>query len=41
LYAAILHQLGSDHANPGWWHAGRDDRLTAVDGMVVEEILQS
>ena len=37
--ATILHQLGLDHERLTYRHAGRDYRLTDVDGRVVKEIL--
>ena len=37
--ATILHQLGVDHENLTYRHAGRDFRLTDVHGNVVHEIL--
>jgi len=39
LHATILHLLGLDHERLTYRHAGRDYRLTDVDGRVVEEIL--
>ena len=39
LHATILHQLGIDHTQLTWRHAGRDYRLTDVYGSVVKEIL--
>jgi hypothetical protein len=39
LQATILHQLGIDHENLTYRHAGRDFRLTDVHGNVVHEIL--
>ena len=37
--ATILHQLGLDHERLTYRHAGRDYRLTDVDGRVVKDIL--
>ncbi len=37
--ATILHQLGIDHEQLTYRHAGRDFRLTDVHGRVVKEIL--
>ncbi|MGK0186811.1 MAG: hypothetical protein ACI9R3_002594 [Verrucomicrobiales bacterium] len=39
LHATILHQLGLNHEELTYRHAGRDYRLTDVYGRVVEEIL--
>ncbi len=39
LHATILHQLGLDHERLTFRHAGRDYRLTDVEGEVVREIL--
>ena len=39
LHATILHLLGFDHTRLTYRHAGRDFRLTDVDGRVVREIL--
>ncbi|RME95307.1 MAG: DUF1501 domain-containing protein [Verrucomicrobia bacterium] len=39
LQATILHLLGLDHERLTYRHAGRDFRLTDVDGRVVREIL--
>lgn len=39
LQATILHQLGIDHEQLTYRHAGRDYRLTDVAGKVVKEIL--
>ena len=38
FHATILHLLGLDHERLTFRHAGRDYRLTAVHGEVVEEI---
>ena len=39
LQATILHQLGLDHTRLTFQHAGRDFRLTDVDGRVVKSIV--
>ena len=39
LHATILHQLGIDHEQLTYTHAGREFRLTDVYGRVVNEIL--
>lgn len=39
LHATLLHQLGLDHEQLTYRHAGRDFRLTDVYGRVVHEIL--
>ena len=39
LHATILHLLGLDHERLTYRYAGRDFRLTDVEGRVVEEIL--
>ncbi len=39
LQATILHQLGIDHERLTFRHAGRDYRLTDVNGRVVHDIL--
>lgn len=39
LQATVLHQLGLDHERLTYRYAGRDFRLTDVDGIVVKEIL--
>ncbi|WP_337173260.1 DUF1501 domain-containing protein [Paludisphaera sp.] len=39
LHATILHLLGFDHTRLTFRHAGRDFRLTDVEGNVVKEIL--
>jgi len=39
FHATILHLLGLDHEKLTYRYAGRDFRLTAVHGRVVEEIL--
>ena len=39
FHATILHQLGLDHEQLTFRHAGRDYRLTDVHGEVVNEIL--
>ena len=39
FHATILHLLGLDHTQLTYRHAGRDYRLTDVEGNVVEDIL--
>ncbi len=39
LHATILTLLGLDHEKLTYKHAGRDFRLTDVDGQVVKEII--
>ena len=39
FHATILHQLGLDHEQLTFRHAGRDYRLTDVQGNVVKEVL--
>jgi hypothetical protein len=39
LHATILHVLGMDHEKLTFKHAGREFRLTDVEGKVVEELL--
>jgi hypothetical protein len=39
LHATILHLLGFDHTQLTFFHNGREQRLTEVDGHVVTEIL--
>ena len=39
FHATILHQLGLDHEELTFRHAGRDYRLTDVHGNVVKEVL--
>ncbi|MEK6248430.1 MAG: DUF1501 domain-containing protein [Planctomycetales bacterium] len=39
LHATILHQLGIDHRQLSYRHAGRDFRLTDVHGKVIDDIL--
>lgn len=39
LHATILHQLGLDHERLTFRYGGRDQRLTDVHGLVVEEII--
>jgi uncharacterized protein (DUF1501 family) len=39
LHATILHLLGLDHERLTYRHAGRDFRLTDVQGRVVHEVL--
>lgn len=39
LHATILHQMGIDHTQLTYRHAGRDFRLTDVHGRIVRDIL--
>ena len=39
LHATILHLLGLDHEALTYFHNGRDQRLTDVEGHVIKEIL--
>ena len=39
FHATILHLLGLDHERLTFRHAGRDYRLTDVDGEVISQIL--
>jgi len=39
LHATLLHQLGLDHEKLTYRYAGRDFRLTDVQGQVVRDIL--
>jgi Protein of unknown function (DUF1501) len=39
LHATILHTLGLNHEHLTYFHAGRDQRLTDVEGNVVRDIL--
>ena len=39
LHATILHLMGLDHEKLTYRYAGRDFRLTDVEGRVVNEIL--
>jgi len=39
LHATLLHQLGLDHERLTYRYAGRDFRLTDVQGQVVRDIL--
>jgi hypothetical protein len=39
FHATILHLLGFDHTRLTFRHAGRDFRLTDVDGNVVKPLL--
>jgi hypothetical protein len=39
LHATILHQLGLDQTLLTYPHLGRDERLTLLDGKLIEEIL--
>jgi len=38
LHATMLHLLGLDHERLTYRHAGRDFRLTDVEGQVVHEL---
>jgi hypothetical protein len=39
LHATILHLMGLDHTKLTYRHAGRDFRLTDVQGEVVKDII--
>ena len=39
IQATILHQLGLNHANLTYHHAGRDFRLTDVHGQVISKAM--
>jgi len=39
LHATILHLLGLDHEHLTYFHAGRDMRLTDVEGRVLSELI--
>jgi len=39
FHATILHLLGLDHEKLTYRYAGRDFRLTDVQGMVVQDLL--
>ena len=39
LHATILHLLGLDHEHLTYFHAGRDMRLTDVEGRVLHELI--
>jgi hypothetical protein len=39
IQATILHLLGFDHERLTYHHAGRDFRLTDVEGSVIKKIL--
>ena len=39
FHATILHLLGLDHEQLTYRHAGRDYRLTDVEGRVINEII--
>jgi len=41
LHATILHQVGLNHEELTYRHAGRDFRLTDVRGEVLHNILHS
>ena len=39
VHTTILHQLGLDQNRLTYPHLGRDERLTFVEGKVIEEIV--
>ena len=39
IHATILHQLGLDQHKLTWQHRGRDERLTFLEGSVIEAIV--
>jgi hypothetical protein len=39
IHATILHQLGLDQHQLTYLHLGRDERLTFLEGNVIEEIV--
>jgi hypothetical protein len=39
VHTTILHQLGLDQEELSHWHLGRKERLTLVEGQVIQEIL--
>jgi hypothetical protein len=39
LHATLLHLLGIDHEQLTYRHAGRDYRLTDVEGRVIKELI--
>ena len=39
IHATILHQLGLDQHKLTWRHRGRDERLTFLEGSVIEAIV--
>jgi hypothetical protein len=39
LHATVLHLLGFDHTRLTYRYAGRDFRLTDVEGNVVRELI--
>ncbi|TXT20748.1 MAG: hypothetical protein FD138_4167, partial [Planctomycetota bacterium] len=39
IHATILHQLGLDQHQLTYPHLGRDERLTFLEGRVIEEIV--
>ena len=39
IHTTILHQLGLDQHRLTYPHLGRDERLTFVEGKVIEEIV--
>jgi hypothetical protein len=41
LHATMLHLMGFNHEKLTWHHAGRDFRLTDVEGRVIHDLIQS
>ena len=39
IHATMLHQLGLDQHQLTWPHLGRDERLTFIEGQVIQEIV--
>ena len=39
IHTTILHQLGLDQDELTWLHEGREERLTLIEGRVIDEIL--
>jgi hypothetical protein len=39
IHATILHLLGLDHELLTYFHQGRDESLTDVGGLVIQEIV--
>ena len=39
IHATLLHQLGLDQHRRTYPHLGRDERLTLVNGKLIDEIL--
>ena len=39
IHTTILHQLGLEQEELTWLHEGRQERLTLIEGRVIEEIL--